>query len=224
MKITGIPEPTVRWLLKNKVIANLSGTPFSNGKKMYVVHLQNNSSDLTILTADVQDAGVYVCSAENKAGRAEATVTLAVSRKPPERTLSSRVLVASVVAGALFVFASCTVAVFLFAVRRRKVRWRRRDCEDSYEKIEMNHHKVAPGAEVGLQNDISLVSDGVRRNGEYRVVPGADTDQEEEEENAEAAKSQSGSEAGADKRFNSPEHLLDPEDLHIPRRTLKEAR
>lgn len=237
-RIAGIPEPTVRWLLKNKIIANLSGGPYSNGKKMYVVHLQNNSSDLTILTADVQDAGVYVCSAENKAGRAEASVTLAVSRKPTENALSSKVLVASIVAGTLFVLASCLTAVCLCSVRKNKVRWRRGDCnrEDNYEKIEMNH-KMQGNVNGGsaVQNDISLVSESVRKNGEYRVVPGADTDQDvdEEDENAEAGssipKSQSTSnqwsnEGTSEKKWNSPDHLLDPEDLHIPRRTLKEAR
>lgn len=237
--IAGIPEPTVRWLLKNKVIANLSGSTYSNGKKMYVVHLQNHSSDLTILTADVQDAGVYVCTAENKAGRAEASVTLAVSRKPTENALSSKVLVASIVAGILFVLASCLTAVCVCSVRKNKVRWRRSECgrEDNYEKIEMNHKM--PGNVNGggaVQNDISLVSESVRKNGDYRVVPGADTDQdvEEDEENGEVAsgvpKSQSvgnnqwGSEGTSEKRWNSPEHLLDQEDLHIPRRTLKEAR
>lgn len=237
-RIAGIPEPSVRWLLKNKVIANLSSSPYSNGKKMYVVHLQNNSSDLTILTADVQDAGVYVCSAENKAGRAEASVTLAVSRKPTEITLSNKVLVASIVAGTLFVLASCLTAVCLCSVRKSKVRWHRTDCnrEDNYEKIEMNH-KIQGNVNGGgvVQNDISLVSESVRKNGEYRVIPGADTDQDvdEEEENAEAAssipKSQSSSnqwsnEGTSEKKWNSPEHLLDSEDLHIPRRTLKEAR
>lgn len=236
--IAGVPEPTVRWLLKNKVIANLSGNTYSNGRKMYVVHLQNNSSDLTILTADIQDAGVYVCSAENKAGRAEASVTLAVSRKPAENAFSSKVLVASIVAGTLFVLASCLTAVCVCSARKNKVRWRRGDCnrEDNYEKIELNH-KVQGNVNGGgaVSNDISLVSDSVRKNGEYRVVPGADTDQDvdEEEDNGETAsgvpRSQSGgkqwgSEGPSDKRWNSPEHLLDPEDLHIPRRTLKEAR
>lgn len=237
-RIAGTPEPSVRWLLKNKVIANLSGNPTSNGKKMYIVHLENNSSDLTILTADVQDAGVYVCSAENKAGRAEASVTLAVSRKPTENALSSKVLVASIIAGTLFVLASCLTAVCLCSVRKSKVRWRRGDCgrEDNYEKIEMNH-KVPGNVNGGgaVQNDISLVSESVRRNGEYRVVPGADTDQDvdEEEENGDAAvgvpkshsaSNQWSSEGTSEKKWNSPEHLLDPEDLHIPRRTLKEAR
>lgn len=236
--IAGIPEPTVHWLLKNKVIANLSGSPYTNGKKMYVVHLQNKSSDLTILTADVQDAGVYVCSAENKAGRAEASVTLAVSRKPTENALSSKVLVASIVAGTLFVLASCLTAVCLCNVRKNKVRWRRGEGnrEDNYEKIEMNH-KMQGNVNGGsaVQNDISLVSESVRKNGEYRVVPGADTDQDvdEEDENTEAtssipkshsASNQWSKEGTSEKKWNSPDHLLDPEDLHIPRRTLKEAR
>lgn len=231
-RIAGVPEPNVRWLLKNKVIANLSGTPYSNGKKLYMVHLQNNASDLTILTADVQDAGVYVCAAENKAGRAEASVTLAVSRKPLENQVSHKVIVASVIAGTLFVVASCLAVLCLCSVRKNhQVRWRSRECrrEDNYEKIEMNH-KVAGSVNNGgaVQSEISVVG-SVRKNGEYRVVPGADTDQDDEEENsADAAnlKPQKSwnSNGAAEKRWNSPDNLLDPEDLHIPRRTLKEAR
>lgn len=218
-RIAGIPEPTVRWLLKNRVIANLSGTTYSNGKKLYVVQLKNNASDLTILTADVQDAGVYVCAAENKAGRAEASVTLAVSRKPTETQISNRALIASVIAGILFVLVACMAAICLYSSRKNRRRWQRSDCrrEDNYEKIEMNH-KLSSGLNGGApQSEISVVG---RRNGDYRVVSGADTDQEEEEAALEPAKSWSKDE----KRWNSPERLVDPEDLHIPRRTLKEAR
>lgn len=238
-RIAGIPEPSVRWMLKNKVIANLSGSPYSNGKKLYVVRLENNASDLTILTADVQDAGVYVCAAENKAGRAEASVTLAVSKKPPENTFSSRVLVVSVVAGTLLVLVSCLTVLCICSVRKNRARWRNRNCirEDNYEKIEMNH-KVSANINGGaVSNEISVVAN-VRRHGEYRVVPGADTDQDEEDEgniesttvpglknsNSKLPPNHYNDSHTSEKRWNSPEHLLDPEDLHIPRRTLKEAR
>ena len=152
--IGGVPEPRVKWLWRNRVIANLSGVPYSNGRKMYMVHVTDYASNLTILTADMQDAGVYVCTAENKAGKVEASVTLEVSRRPPETGLSGRVLVASIIVAALFLLASCLIVLCVCTVRRRQQgvgggRWqdqvqsgmnrgcRRRD--ESYEKIEMNH-------------------------------------------------------------------------------------
>ena len=152
--IGGVPEPRVKWLWRNRVIANLSGVPYSNGRKMYMVHVTDYTSNLTILTADMQDAGVYVCTAENKAGKVEASVTLAVLRRPPETGLSGRVLVASIIVAALFLLASCLIVLCVCTVRRRQQgdgsgRWqdqvqsgmnrggRRRD--ESYEKIEMNH-------------------------------------------------------------------------------------
>ncbi|XP_067009475.2 uncharacterized protein kek3 [Anabrus simplex] len=153
-EIGGIPEPKVKWLWRNRVIANLStGVPYSGGRKLYMVHVAEKESNLTILTADIQDEGMYVCTAENKAGKAEASVTLAVLRRPPEGSVSGKVLVASIIVAALFVLASCLVVLCVCGVRRRQqaqggmvvgssglVRGgpgRGRD--DSYEKIEMNH-------------------------------------------------------------------------------------
>ena len=153
-KVGGIPEPRVNWMLRNRVIANLSGVPYSNGRKMYMVHVTEYVSNLTISTADMQDAGVYICTAENKAGKVEASVTLAVLRRPPETGMSGRVLIASIIVAALFVLASCLIVLCVCSLRRRQHgggsgRWqgqaqsamvrggRRRD--DSYEKIEMNH-------------------------------------------------------------------------------------
>ena len=225
-RIAGIPEPQVRWLLKNKVIANLSGSSYSNGKKLYMVHLQNNSSDLTIFSADLQDAGVYVCAAENKAGRVEASVTLAVIRKPPETAFNNKILIASVITGIALVLASCLIALCIYSVRKKQMlTWRTRECrrEDNYEKIEMNH-KVAGNSNGGaVPAEIAVVA--TKKNGEYRVVPVADNEEveEEEEANVEGAK-KVWVESAIEKRWNSPEHLLDPDDLHIPRRTIQEAR
>lgn len=182
-RIAGVPEPSVRWLLKNKVISNLSSTSYSSGKKLYVVQLQKNASDLTILAADLQDAGVYVCAAENKAGRAEASVTLAVSRKPQENTLTSKVLIVSVVSAIFLVLGTCMVAVCFWTLKKKQTRkWGRRECrrEENYEKIEMNHKGGNLNGKIG-QSSVSVV-ESIRRNGDYRVVPGADTDQEGDEE------------------------------------------
>ncbi|CAG9858592.1 unnamed protein product [Phyllotreta striolata] len=241
-RIAGVPEPSVRWLMKNKVIANLTGASYPGGKKLYVVHFTNNSSELTIFSADLQDAGVYVCSAENKAGKAEASVTLAVSKKPAESALSDRVLLASVLIGVGFVVTSCFASLCVYSARRRRlVKWRSRECrrEDNYEKIEMNHKgsNANGGVGVGLGNagmgvGQELVGIGDRRNGEYRVVPDRDQDADEEEDNnLEGSASNSKVDSGFKEEFNgdrqswnSSENMLDPDDLHIPRRTIQETR
>ncbi|CAG9823014.1 unnamed protein product [Phaedon cochleariae] len=227
-RIAGIPEPNVRWMLRNKVIANLTGTTYTTSKKLYIVRLSNSSSDLTIFSTDLQDAGTYVCAAENKAGRAEASVTLAVSKKPPDGSFSSKVLLASVVTGISLVAVSCFIFLCVCSVRKKRVlKWHRRECtrEDNYEKIEMNHKAVKEnGGASTEQQDPAVIE---RRNGDYRVVPGGDTDQEveeEEESNVGGSSSSKRQENAEDKGWVSPEHTLDPEDLHIPRRTKQEIR
>ncbi|KAI4463350.1 ig(immunoglobulin) and lrr(leucine rich repeat) domain [Holotrichia oblita] len=217
--ITGIPIPNVRWLLKNKVIANLSGSPYSNGKKLYTVRLKNNSSDLTILTADLQDAGVYVCAAENKAGRAEASVTLAVSKRTPESALSNKLIVVSAVSGTLLTLASCLLIVCVCTIRKKQLGvWRRDECrgEENYEKIELNHKVSGNVNGRPAHSEISIVG-ATRKNGEYRVVPGGDTDQEVEEEeenvddkNQKETRLWNPSSAGSpETKWNTPEHMLE---------------
>ncbi|XP_001356012.3 uncharacterized protein kek3 [Drosophila pseudoobscura] len=150
--VEGVPQPAVRWLLKNRLIANLSAggedsdeprtAAATQGRKTYVVNMLRNASNLTILTADMQDAGIYTCAAENKAGKVEASVTLAVSRRPPEAPWGVRIVLLGVLAALLFVVGSSFAAICLCSLRkRRKLRlWNsvppvRRS--ESYEKIEM---------------------------------------------------------------------------------------
>lgn len=188
--VGGVPEPNVRWMIRNRVIANLTGNtmfPAAQGRKMYMVNLQQNESNLTILTAEVQDAGVYTCAAENKAGKVEASVTLAVSRKPHENTLSAKVMIASVIVAALFVVASSLAVVCVCTLRkRRKIgRWNMQRRTESYEKIEMNHKPTArsgyksPRCDGSAfmkpygENGISVVGQN-RKNGDYRNVPSED--------------------------------------------------
>ncbi|KAH8267478.1 hypothetical protein KR018_007244 [Drosophila ironensis] len=152
--VEGVPQPAVKWLLKNRLIANLSAggdgdsdaeprtAAATQGRKTYVVNMLRNASNLTILTADMQDAGIYTCAAENKAGKVEASVTLAVSRRPPEAPWGVRIVLLGVVAALLLVGGSSFAAICLCSLqRRRKLRlWNsvppvRRS--ESYEKIEM---------------------------------------------------------------------------------------
>ncbi|KAJ6647749.1 Leucine-rich repeat-containing protein 4 [Pseudolycoriella hygida] len=189
--VGGIPEPNVRWMLRNRVIANLTGNsalPAAQGRKMYLANLQQNESNLTILTAEVQDAGIYTCAAENKAGLVEASVTLAISRKPLEGQFGAKVLIAGVVVAALFVIASslAVVCVCTLHKRRKMGRWNTPRRTESYEKIEMNHKPMAGRGYKSPRNDvnnfmkpygengISVVGQNVRRNGDYRTVPSED--------------------------------------------------
>lgn len=228
-RIAGIPEPNVRWLIKNKVIANLTASTQSGSKKLYIMHSANTSSELTIFSADLQDAGTYVCAAENKAGKAEASVTLAVSKKLPESGLSSKVLVASVITGITLVIISCFITICVCSARKNQiVKWRDTECmsEENYEKIELNHKTVKANGGVAV-NQIESDMSVNRKNGEYKVVSAGDTDhecEEDDENNPDGNKKWSNIDKTVEKGWNSPEHLLDPEDLHIPRRTIQETR
>ncbi|XP_025837282.1 uncharacterized protein LOC108733145 [Agrilus planipennis] len=180
-RIAGVPEPTVRWILKNKVIANLSGTPYSNGKKLYIVHLTNGSSDLTILTVDLQDAGVYVCSAENKAGRAEASVTLGVSQRPSHSPLTGISVIVSLVTAGLLALLGFVVVVWVYSLRsKRTLEWRKRKCgrvQENYEKIELNHKVPGSSSTLAMQQEVVD-----RRHGDYRLIPGADNNDQVEKD------------------------------------------
>lgn len=187
--VGGIPEPNVRWMIRNRVIANLTGNTNSatpaTGRKLY--KYQQNASNLTILTADIQDAGTYICAAENKAGKVEVSVTLAVSRKPSETILSTKVILASVIAFVFFVIATVLVVIGVCTLKRRKKlgRWNTQGRTDSYEKIELNNKpnynasKSPRGdrntfAKAYAENGISVVGQVRRRNGDYRNVPSED--------------------------------------------------
>lgn len=162
--VEGVPEPSVRWMVKNRVIANLtaSGDPLAalprtaaatQGRKTYVVNMLRNASNLTILTADMQDAGIYTCAAENKAGKVEASVTLAVSRRPPEAPLGVKIVLLCILIALLFVVGSSFAAICFCSLRRkRKMRlWNSVPPArtESYEKIEMTTRSVGGGGGGG---------------------------------------------------------------------------
>ncbi|CAH2000349.1 unnamed protein product, partial [Acanthoscelides obtectus] len=219
-RTSGTPEPEVKWSFKNKVIANLS-TPYAGSSKLYVTVISNHTSELRIYNVDTHDAGSYMCAAENKAGRAEASVQLHVSKMTPESVLTNKMLIASVMTGVALVLVLCLIFLCLFSVQKKQVfKWRNRECarEDNYEKIEMNHKSSAKA-----NGGVSINQD---KNGEYRVIPGIETDQDAEEEE------ESNVDSASNKKWNSSkslekatlDHILDPEDLHIPRRLIHVTR
>ncbi|CAG9762505.1 unnamed protein product [Ceutorhynchus assimilis] len=186
--IDGIPTPHVRWLQRNKAIVNLTGPAQANQKKIYIVYQNTNSSELLIPTAEMQDAGTYTCAAENKAGRAEAVVNLVVSKKNTDGRISQKALVLSVLIGIAFTMLCCLLAACLVSARKRRLlKWHNpSECrrEDNYEKIEMKQktcHRNLNGGVTRDREESALVTI-TKKNGDYSVVPGTDTDHEEEEE------------------------------------------
>lgn len=243
--IGGVPEPSVRWVVRNRVIANLSGNtaiPAAQGKKVYMINMQQNESNLTIVTADAQDAGIYTCAAENKAGRVEASVILAISRKSSESPLTTKVLVTSFMVVTMFVIISslATVLVCSFRKRRKIGRWDSQRRAESYEKIEMKHGSAGNSSSKGQhencflkpygENGISVVGQSTRRNGDYRNVPSED-DGTGCEDNIETSFNFPSKRANSKKwkkgnAINSPTGDInlsnarikeDKRDLHIPR-------
>lgn len=207
--VNGIPEPNVRWMIRNRIIANLTSNsylklPASQGRKLYMVNLQHNASNLTILTADLQDAGTYVCAAENKAGKVEANVQLTISRKPVDTIFSSKVILATIIAFVLFIIASTMLIICVCTLKRRKKinRWNTQGRSESYEKIELNnkpnYNNVGKSPRCDrntfkktfAENGVAIVGQQnslVRRNGDYRNVPSEDDATDCFEENIESS-------------------------------------
>lgn len=118
--VHGNPEPRIRWLRKNHPIVNSTASANLEKPKLYVVQIAKESSNLTILAADVQDNGVYVCRAENKAGKSEANITLTVTMKPVVRIWSSRMIAAVGVVSLLFAVAVGLLTFCAWSSRKRK--------------------------------------------------------------------------------------------------------
>ncbi|KAL1122089.1 hypothetical protein AAG570_003495 [Ranatra chinensis] len=171
-QVTGSPEPAVKWIWKNRPIANVSSP---NHKKMYLLHYGESRSSLTILSVEPSDAGVYLCSGANKAGRAEANVTLSVAKRAADSRLpGGRVLLAVVVVASVFGAASCLLYCLL-SQPRKEPRGSALNRQESYEKIEMNKKTET------RYSDVSVLSKVHPKMNEYRGVPsGEEADGDDE--------------------------------------------
>lgn len=184
--IKGVPSPHVRWLWRgSKPIANLSGSNPLNTRRLFLVRTSSKGSNLTIMSVEGRDSGTYVCSAENRAGKALANVTLNIERRPQGDVLTGRFVAAILSVAMLLVAASCLVALCVCRLRKQRRGWTlatlrpREPREDSYEKIEMNH-KISNKSNGGV--DLCVVKPARvpynrKKNGWYRGV--ALTDEEE---------------------------------------------
>ncbi|ENN78412.1 hypothetical protein HUJ04_011481 [Dendroctonus ponderosae] len=180
--IEGIPLPHVKWAVKNRPINNTS--PQVAGLKLFITNEKLSSSELLIRSVESQDAGSYTCAAENKAGKAEAVVLLTIVKKYSEIKFSTTVLLVSVLLGVTLTFLCCLLtACFVSSRKKRLLKWHNPECrrEDNYEKIELKPKMGQRNLNGGVARDGALVTIA-RKNGEYSVVPGTDTDHENDEE------------------------------------------
>uniref|UniRef100_T1IJ99 Ig-like domain-containing protein n=1 Tax=Strigamia maritima TaxID=126957 RepID=T1IJ99_STRMM len=78
-QVTGVPEPSVRWFFQGKLISNLS--TFTHRPQVFLIRENGTnakSSILSISSVVEDDAGDYLCEAQNSAGDYVINFTLSV--------------------------------------------------------------------------------------------------------------------------------------------------
>ncbi|KAL1490025.1 hypothetical protein ABEB36_013937 [Hypothenemus hampei] len=169
---SGIPLPKIKWFQRNRAVVNL------NDKKYYL-KTDNATSELIIFNTELQDAGQYLCSAENQAGKSESVITLIVARKSNDAiTFSGRALSISAFLVVLGTFFVCSIVMCSMRVHKTTTRPIKCD-KDNYGKIELN---MINGQNFNRSDDLLMTI--ARKNGYYSVLPGTDSDQDDGEESA----------------------------------------
>lgn len=176
---SGAPDPIIRWFWKSRLLPNISTGVSSSAKRPYVITVSNKITRLTIPNLDIQDAGVYLCSVENNAGKVEGNVTLEISRRVRDGSISWNILLASFVVAILFVAASCLTVVCVCSARK-KHGISRVARKESYEKMELNHK--SPPLPTSHYTEVAMVVPSKQhpRHSEYRGVPADEGDDEDD--------------------------------------------
>uniref|UniRef100_T1J345 Ig-like domain-containing protein n=1 Tax=Strigamia maritima TaxID=126957 RepID=T1J345_STRMM len=84
-QVTGVPEPNVRWFFQDKLISNLSS--LTNRPQIFLIRENGTnvkSSILSISSVVEDDAGDYLCDAQNSAGDYVINFTLSVYLRDEE--------------------------------------------------------------------------------------------------------------------------------------------
>ncbi|XP_049867796.1 uncharacterized protein LOC126368003 [Pectinophora gossypiella] len=228
-RVSGVPAPRVRWVRAGRLLAN--STPTSNNNvnsgRTFMLRSEGLTSNLTIKSADLQDAGSYTCNAENRAGKAEVVLSLTIEKKPQSKGFGGRALMAGMAVSAVVVLSSCLIGLCAYETRKKRQldRWNEQIVtanhrDDSYEKIDSNFQKTVEVPRV-------IPSDSSRKRGDYRNVPSHDPEDEyegyvrgelrEERESSVTPPLEAGwrrPDLEARKRTAAPERHRD---LHIPR-------
>lgn len=222
-RVTGVPAPRVRWVRAGRLLGN--STTNVNSGRAFMLRSEGQTSNLTIKSADIQDSGSYTCNAENRAGKAEVILSLAVEKKPESKSFGGRALMAGMAVSAVIVLSSCLIGLCAYETRKKRQldRWNEQivatnNREESYEKIDAN---IKNSAEVPRV----IPSDSSRKRGDYRNVPLHDPEDDYDgyargEQRDERERSNTPPlEAGWRRvEFESSGNRAIPErDLHIPR-------
>jgi netrin-G1 ligand len=168
-QVTGVPAPRVRWMRTGRLLANTTASNVNSGRA-FILRSEGQTSNLTIKSADIQDAGPYVCNAENRAGKAEAVLSLAIEKKPPNKNFGGRALMAGMAVSAVIILSTCLIGLCVYETRKKRqlVRWNEQivmtSRDDNYEKIDVNLKNTAEIPRV-------TPSDSGRKRGDYRNVP-----------------------------------------------------
>lgn len=165
--VFGTPQPSVKWMWKNRPVANAS---IPSHKKTYVLNHSDNKTSLTIYSIEPSDTGIYFCVASNKAGKVEGNVTLSVIRQNPESKFNGKIVISGAIVALLFLAASCLLICLLGSPRKDN----RSAQVDNYEKIEMDK-KTARYSEIASTNKVHP------KMAEYRGVPSGEEAEPEDE-------------------------------------------
>lgn len=186
-KVSGDPIPSIQWLWRERVIANLSeGISSMQTFIMSEYAEKEKISRLKISSVQEPNAGVYTCVAANTAGKVAKNFTLMVSRIPvtgvkiieeektqevkeeeEDRSNPMAGMAIGVITGAIIVLV--ILAAVLWICHRRKKRKIQR------KRIEANHkmcNSVNPTAPKTLQEDSDLKILGVNPMGKSSRLGG----------------------------------------------------
>lgn len=176
-RVTGVTALRVRWIRSGRLLANSTLTN-SNSGRTFVLRSEGQTSNLTIRSADTQDAGFYVCSAENRAGKSEVTLNLIIEKKS-HKGFGGRALMAGMAVSAVIVLSSCLIGLCAYETRKKRQldRWNEQIVtpnhhENNYEKIEASLKSVSETPRVVVSDNLN------RKRGDYRNVPSHDPEED----------------------------------------------
>lgn len=204
-RIEGEPRPSTHWSVKNKILSPTK--------------VQITDQNLTIYSLDIQDAGSYTCSAENKAGKAEATILLTIRPVTSQNPISIHVIIT-----VFLVISLVCLSIYVFVIKKQSKELRSNlsglnlsSHTEPYENIEMKYK---------INNNCALLTNGLMTNGgmvkqkmgEYVGVPTNDDDEEFVEEGRKSVISERRCD-GFERGLSNEDVSIFETDLHIPRRT-----
>ncbi|XP_054708579.1 leucine-rich repeat-containing protein 24-like [Uloborus diversus] len=186
-KVSGDPIPSIQWLWRERVIANLSeGISSMQTFIMSEYAEKEKNSRLRISSVQEPNAGVYTCVASNTAGKVAKNFTLMVSRIPvtgvkiieeektqevkeeeEDRSNSMAGMAIGMVTGAVIVLVILSAVLYICHRRRQRNAQRKR--------IEANHkmcNSVNPTSPKAAQDNSDLKLLGVNPMGKANRIGG----------------------------------------------------